>query len=262
MWGAADLPALGDPKSPASVHVSDRYIREAYDSTHVPNLVSAILADYRNFDTMFETAVVFTAGTAIFLILRLPLGPLARRRGRKEVAPCEVETDDAIVEGRGTPSLRSTETIFFHPARDSVLETACRILFPPVQLFGFYVLAHGHYSPGGGFQAGVILGASFILLALGFDLRSALTKYTETLYRPSSAIGLSIYVGTGLLCLLAGANFLDYESLLRIAPWISSEMIRSHGILLVECGVALTVSSVMFAIYVNLASSGDHREGL
>lgn len=239
IWGATDFPAWGDPNSPAGTHVSDRYITEVYGSTHVPNLVSAILADYRNFDTMFETAVVFTAGTAIFLILRLPLGPLARRRNSEH-----------------------RELKVYQPARDPVLETACRILFPPIHLFGFYVLTHGHYSPGGGFQAGVILGASFILLALGFDLRAVLSRFAEGLYRPLSAIGLSLYIGIGLLCLLLGANFLDYEALRVAAPSISPQMIRSHGILLVECGVTITVSSVIFAIYVNLVSRGEHREGL
>ena len=124
--GTADFPQFGDPNSPASTHVSDRYITQAYGKTHVPNLVSAILADYRNFDTMFETTVVFTAGTAIFLILRLPLGTLARRRSKAEMP-------------KPLPPL----------ARDPILEMACRVLFPPIHLFGLYVLTHGHYSPGG-----------------------------------------------------------------------------------------------------------------
>lgn len=239
IWGSTDFPDWADPKSPASTHVSNEYITEAYSTTHVPNLVSAILADYRNFDTMFETTVVFTAGTAIFLILRLPLGPLARRRNSQHPE----------VEPQPLP-------------RDPILEMACRILFPPIQLFGFYVLTHGHYSPGGGFQAGVILGASFILLGIGFDLRAVLSRFNEGLYRPLSAVGVSIYIGTGFLCLLLGGKFLDYEALRTIAPWLSHQMVRSHGILLVETGVTITVSSVIFAIYVNLVSRGNHREGL
>jgi len=239
VWGATDFPQWGDPNSPASTHVSDRYITEAYSASHVPNLVSAILADYRNFDTMFETTVVFTAGTAIFLILRLPLGPLARRRNSKH------------------PQAER------HPLpRDPILEMACRILFPPTHLFGLYVLTHGHYSPGGGFQAGVILGASFILLAIGFDLRAILARFPEGLFKPLAALGVLLYVGLGVLCLLLGGNFLDYEALRVLAPGISSAMIRSHGILIVECGVTLTVGSVIFGIYANLVSRGNHEGGL
>lgn len=239
IWGSTDFPDWGDPNSPASNNLSDKYISQAYEASHVPNLVSAILADYRNFDTMFETTVVFTAGTAIFLILRLPLGPLARRRNTMH--------PEAAVQPL---------------PRDPILEMACRILFPPTHLFGLYVLAHGHYSPGGGFQAGVILGASFILLAIGFDLRAILARLPEGLFKPMTALGVLAYVGLGVLCIVLNKNFLDYEALRQLAPFIDKQMIRSHGILLVECGVALTVGSVIFSIYTNLVSRGNHREGL
>jgi multicomponent Na+:H+ antiporter subunit B len=239
MWGSTDFPDWSDPNSPASTHLSNEYIEQAYETSHVPNLVSAILADYRNFDTMFETTVVFTAGTAIFLILRLPLGPLARRRNSQH-----------------------PQAIRQPLPRDPILEMACRVLFPPTHLFGLYVLTHGHYSPGGGFQAGVILGASFILLAIGFDMRAILARFPEGLYKPLAALGVLLYAGLGAICIALGENFLDYEALRSLAPSISQQMIRSHGILLVECGVTLTVGSVIFSIYTNLASRGNHKGGL
>lgn len=238
LLGSVDFPTWGDPQSPASTHLSNRYIEEAYQETHVPNLVSAILADYRNFDTMFETTVVFTAGTAIFLILRLPLVPLAEARNRKK-------------------QLRKFETL----PRDPILEMTCRLLFPPIQLFGLYVLTHGHYSPGGGFQAGVILGASFILLAIAFDLKAAQSRLAEALYGPLTALGVLFYIGVGVACLVLGGNFLDYDALRALVP-LSQQEIRSQGILLVECGVTVTVGAVIFAIYTNLVSCGAHQEGL
>lgn len=237
--GTGDFPRFGDPNSPASSHVSNRYISGAYHATHVYNMVSAILADYRNFDTMFETTVVFTAGTAIFLILRLPLGPLARRRSKAEV-------------------LSKLNPI----PRDPILEMACRVLFPPIQLFGLYVLTHGHYSPGGGFQAGVILGASFILMAIGFDLKASLSRMPENLFKPLSALGVAFYIGLGVLCLLLGGEFLNYAALQQIVPFLGPEEIRSEGILLVECGVTVTVGAVIFSIYTNLVSRGANEEGL
>lgn len=239
LWGATDFPAWGSADSPASTHLSDQYIEGAYKATHVPNLVSAILADFRNFDTMFETAVVFTACTAIFLILRLPLGPLARRRN-------------------STHAQAARQTL----PRDPILEMACRVLFPPTHLFGLYVLAHGHYSPGGGFQAGVIIGASFILLAIGFDLRAILARLPEGLFMPMTALGVTFYIGIGVACLVLGANFLDYQAFNSLLPEAMHYRVRSDGILLVECGVTLTVSSVIFAIYTNLVSRGNHLEGL
>jgi len=76
IYGTVDMPDWGDPNSPASKHVSPRYIEEALEKTATPNIVTAVLADYRSYDTLGETTVIFTAGIACILILR-------RRRQRK-----------------------------------------------------------------------------------------------------------------------------------------------------------------------------------
>ncbi len=65
------LPLVGDPESPASTHVSPRYIEKSYEEAGSENFVTAVLADYRSFDTLGETTVIFTAGAATILILRL-----------------------------------------------------------------------------------------------------------------------------------------------------------------------------------------------
>ena len=65
-----DMPDWGDPHSPASLHVSPRYIEKAEVETSVPNMVTAVLADYRGYDTLGETAVIFTAGVCCVLLLR------------------------------------------------------------------------------------------------------------------------------------------------------------------------------------------------
>ncbi len=70
LYGAADMPNFGDPHAPANAHVSPRYIEKAMAETEVPNMVTAVLADYRGFDTFGETAVVFTGAIACLLILR------------------------------------------------------------------------------------------------------------------------------------------------------------------------------------------------
>jgi len=70
LYGVKDFPKWADPNQPASVHVSPRYIERAVDETGVPNVVTAVLADYRGYDTLFETAVIFTAGIAVLMLLR------------------------------------------------------------------------------------------------------------------------------------------------------------------------------------------------
>lgn len=70
LYGTRDFPAWGDPLSPASTHLSPVYIEEAVKQTHVPNLVTAVLGDYRGYDTMFETVVIYCAGMAVVSVLR------------------------------------------------------------------------------------------------------------------------------------------------------------------------------------------------
>ena len=69
-YATLDMPDFGDPSSPASTHVSPVYIQEAYKKTATPNIVTAVLADYRSYDTLGETTVIFTAGVACMLLLR------------------------------------------------------------------------------------------------------------------------------------------------------------------------------------------------
>lgn len=68
--GSLDMPATGDPQSPPAMHVSPRYIERSLEETAVPNMVTAVLADYRGFDTLGETTVIFTGALAVLLILR------------------------------------------------------------------------------------------------------------------------------------------------------------------------------------------------
>ena len=68
--GSLEMPATGDPQSPPALHVSPRYIEQSFNETDVPNMVTAVLADYRGFDTLGEVTVIFTGALAVLLILR------------------------------------------------------------------------------------------------------------------------------------------------------------------------------------------------
>lgn len=132
-----DFPDFGDPESPANAgEVATHFVEKTYEETHVPNMVTAVLADYRGYDTMFETVVIFTGGVAIIAILQ-GLG-LRRKKGMVPTPP-RAEGDH----------------------HDIIIGTTCRILIPVIQLFALYVVAHGHYSPGGGFQGGGDIGGEF-----------------------------------------------------------------------------------------------------
>ena len=69
-YAAEDLPRFSDPQSQASVHLSPEYLKNSLKETNTPNVVTAVLMDYRAFDTLIETGVIFTAGIACALLLR------------------------------------------------------------------------------------------------------------------------------------------------------------------------------------------------
>lgn len=70
IYGTMDMPGWGDPNSPGSTHVSPYYLRNSLKDTATPNVVTSVLADYRGYDTLGETTVIFTAGMACILLLR------------------------------------------------------------------------------------------------------------------------------------------------------------------------------------------------
>jgi len=142
---------------------------------------------------------------------------------------------------------------------DIIVKTVCRILVPLMQLFGLYVIAHGHGSPGGGFQGGCILAASFILLLVAFDLAEAKKRLSEKLNNFYNSFGVFIYAGTGWMCLLLGGNFLDYGKLSKILP-VDSVKARYFGVFSIEVGVGITVMAVMVSLFIDLITGGKHEE--
>lgn len=126
-----------------------------------------------------------------------------------------------------------------------VLRVVVKFLLPFALLFAFYVHWHGDFSPGGGFQAGVIFAASIILYALIFGLPAAQRVVPQPLVETLVPLGVLIYGGTGVVNMLLGGNFLDYNSLDSHNPAHG----QHYGILLVELGVLVTVAGVMLAIF-------------
>lgn len=69
IYGTWDIPAFGDPDAPAQQHVAPYYLEKSLPETGVPNVVTAVLASYRGFDTLGEVTVIFTAGIAVLLLI-------------------------------------------------------------------------------------------------------------------------------------------------------------------------------------------------
>jgi multicomponent Na+:H+ antiporter subunit B len=125
-----------------------------------------------------------------------------------------------------------------------VFRVAAKILFAPIIMFGLYVQFHGDFGPGGGFQAGVIIAAAFILHALIFGLEAGRRVISLRVNLWMMVCGVLIYGGVGVATMIKGGLFLDYTVL------TGSVGSGQHlGILLVEFGVGLTVTSVMLALF-------------
>ncbi len=255
-----DFPNWGDPNSPASTYLSPYFIENTMTDTAVPNIVSAVLADYRSFDTMFETAVVFTAAMGCFFLLRVL--SCARMPDDKLYRHLESGVTIRITGPQTLPEGSSFRRVESPSARyDMVTAKVARLFIPFIQLFGIYVIAHGHYSPGGGFQGGVILGAAYILFAISHDLRTAVDRYNEGAMIAMLTWGVLIFAGTGFVALLMGGEFLNYSALEPLFG-LSPAYTRSFAILIVEIGVGMTVMATMVLLYNFLVSGGRCEEGL
>tara|TARA_B110000438_G_C15804404_1_gene646617 strand:- start:1571 stop:1990 length:420 start_codon:yes stop_codon:yes gene_type:complete len=133
-----------------------------------------------------------------------------------------------------------------------ILRVVSKLLIPFLLLFALYVQFHGDFGPGGGFQAGVIVAAAFVLYALIFGLNTIQKVIPPALLEVLVPTGVLIYAGVGVATWVLGGNFLDYNMLDSHDPSHGQHL----GILLVEAGVLLTVASTMLLIFYTFAGRG------
>jgi len=127
---------------------------------------------------------------------------------------------------------------------DIILRVAAKFILAPLLLFALYVQFHGDYGPGGGFQAGVIAAAAVILYALINGQAAAERIVPGAFVERLVPAGVLIYAAVGVVSMLIGDNFLDYDHLAHDAVHG-----QEWGVFLVEAGVFVTVFSSMIAIF-------------
>jgi len=99
-----------------------------------------------------------------------------------------------------------------------IVQTVCSLLIPFIQLFALYVIIHGHYGPGGGFQGGVLLAVSIILQRLYLGKEMSYKRFPLKLAPVIAAIGMLIFGLAGIIPMVVGGSFLDYAYL--PIPWV------------------------------------------
>mgnify|MGYP005991939875 CR=1 FL=1 len=221
IYGTLDMPPFGRADNPIHEHVAPRYIEESPKEVGLPNMVTSVLASYRGFDTLGETVVVFAAMIGVLSLLGV-----VRREN-------EHDPESGLVSHR-------------------VLHVVAKLIIPLIILFALYVQFHGDFGPGGGFQAGVIGAAAFILYALVFGLPKAFSVVSPTFLEKMAAFGVLLYASVGLYSMYKGGHFLDYN-MLAADPLAG----QHYGILIIELGVGITVFAVMLSIFYAFGSQAE-----
>ncbi len=132
-----------------------------------------------------------------------------------------------------------------------IVRVGAKFLAPFIIMFALYVHFHGDYSPGGGFQAGVILAAAFALLALVYGVEEVQRVLPPWFARMCAGLGVLIYAGVGVVTMLLGHNYLGYDALAH-----EGTHGQHYGIMLVELGVLVTVFGVMVSVFYCFAGRG------
>lgn len=220
IYGTLDMPYFGSAEAPIHQHVAPRYINDSMQEIGVPNIVTSVLASYRAFDTFGEVVVIFTAGMGVLALL-------------------------SVVRTREYTMNIDLFNQSMHE-QHLILRIVTKMMIPFILLFAFYVQFHGDFGPGGGFQAGVIFAAAFLLYTMLFGMSTALRVVNQSLIQLLAATGVLLYGSVGVVSLLNGKEFFDYSAL-------SADPIAGQhlGILLIELGVGITVASVMIIIFFN-----------
>ena len=226
LFTVSELSRLGDPLHPVNNDVATHYLRKGVEETGALNSVTAMILDYRAFDTLGEICVLFVAASCIFILLRVD--------SDKEEE--EVETIDRRYE----------------PKDDPILNKAFLFLIPAVFMFGIYITLTGHLSPGGGFSGGAIIGAGMLLYLNAFGLEKTERFMNRFVYKWLTCGALSFYCIAKAYAFYVGANGL--ESIIKVSE--EGKILSAGLIMPLNVCLAIVVSTTVYALYVMFRKGG------
>lgn len=223
----AQLPRMGDPEAPVMNEVVERYSEKGLEETGAVNIVAGMILDYRAFDTLGESNVLFLAVCSVLLLLRAVPGDSA-----------ELSANDRVYE----------------PHNDTILQRMADVIVPVAILFGLYIMANGHLSPGGGFSGGAVTGAGLILYlnAHGYSGTRHVKLFGYTVFKWVSFSALSFYCLSKCYSFFTGAN--ELPSI--VGPGTAGSIFSAGLILPLNAAVGFVVAFTMFGFY-TLFRKGD-----
>ena len=227
-------PTFGRASNPVNNEVSARYIENGVAETGSVNIVGGMILDYRAFDTLGESHVLFIAACSVMLLLRMNLD----KNGRPTREQLDAEADDRKYE----------------PHNDVILQKVSNLIVPCLLLFGVYVVLNGHLSAGGGFSGGAIMGAALILYvnAHGLTKASRHMLFGAKVFKYVTFCALAFYSLAKSYSFFMGANHLDSH-----IPLGTPGNILSAGLILpLNIAVGAVVAWTMYSFY-TLFRKGD-----
>jgi len=211
-------------ENPRATEVSDRYITQGLQETGAVNIVAGMILDYRAFDTLGESHVLFTALICVMILLR---------RDSKNMRSDREDYCDILQEK------------YYPTDQDPILRRVGLILSPCILLFGVYVLLGGHLGPGGGFSGGAILGTGLVILASSLGDSVVDRVLTDRRFRIAAFLALSFYSFAKGYVFFTGANGLENH----IPKGIPGAILSAGLILPLDIAVGLVVACTMFGFY-------------
>ena len=217
LYMTAHITRYGE-ENPKAAEVADRYITQGVEETGAVNIVAGMILDYRAFDTLGESHVLFTALVCVMTLLGIG-------RTREEDLP---EPDD-----------------YYPTDRDPILRRICMVLGPCILLFGLYIVLGGHLGPGGGFSGGAVLGTGLVILACAFGDDTLDRALTLPRFRRLTFIALSFYSFAKGYVFFTGANGIENH----IPKGTPGALLSAGLILPLDVAVGLVVACTMFGFY-------------
>lgn len=226
------LPEFGNEGNPNNNEVTERYIEQGLQETGAVNIVTGMILDYRAFDTLGESHVLFIAACCVLILLRIDKDKEGKRTKRKAA----VETNDRNYE----------------PKNDIILQKIAFLLVPPIIIYGIYVILNGHLSPGGGFSGGAIIGAGLILYLNAFGFKKTERFFTYKTFSVVSVCSLLFYAAAKSYSFFTGANHIESG-----IPLGTPGSILSSGLILpLNICVGMVVACTMYSFYALFRKGG------
>lgn len=214
------LPHFGNASNPANNEVVDAYIKNGIHDTGAINFVAGMILNYRAFDTLGESTVLFIAATTVIILL-------FKKKSKLEKKAEHIEEE------------------IYEDKHDLILRHGALILVPFTLIFAIYVLFNGHLSPGGGFSGGTIMGAALILYNLAFGDNSTKKFFNYHINKVVKITALTFYALSQSYMFYTGANQLPIPFINGVA----GNLISSGFILPLNIGVGFEVACTMFGFY-------------